>query len=98
VACLSTEELALLHDCTLPREVADRMREHLAACPRCAGEIALLGRLEAECLPVEALPKGLLDRLIALSDPGQEKSAVESVQAEHTVAEADPPVGRRIYK
>lgn len=98
MACLSTEELALIHDCTLPREVADRMRDHLAACPRCAGEIALLGRLEADCVPVEALPKGLLERLLALSDPGLEKSSPESLQAEHTVAEADPTVGKRIYK
>ncbi len=43
--CLSTEELAALYDCVLPRQQSENLRTHLAECPRCAHEIKVLSRI-----------------------------------------------------
>lgn len=45
MACPSAEELAALYDCALPLELAERLRIHVAACPRCAADVRSLTRL-----------------------------------------------------
>ena len=45
MACLSSEELAAACDGALSRGIADRVREHLSICPRCAQEVVRLSRI-----------------------------------------------------
>ncbi len=43
--CLSVEELSGLYDRAIGGKPAERMRDHLARCPKCAQEFKVLTRL-----------------------------------------------------
>ena len=83
--CPSAEDLAALYDCTLPRELADRLRTHVAGCPRCAADVSSLTRLLDCPEPGEGMSLAHLDRakqLAALAGdpqtPEQHRSAADA--------------------
>ncbi len=77
MACLSNEELAAACDGALSRGVADKIREHLSICPRCAQELTQLSGILAELPQGKPPSEELLRRAKRLGQaiPSKESSA-----------------------
>ena len=59
--CLSVEELSALYDRAIAGKAAERLREHLALCPKCVREFKVLGKLMTGLEP-RAAPEALLEK------------------------------------
>ena len=71
MACPSTEELAGIYDGTLPKTLSQRVRDHVAFCPRCSHEFNLLHQTLQNQHAAPTPPKDLLEQAM-LNRPAKE--------------------------
>lgn len=77
MSCPSSEELAALYDCVLPRVRAELVRAHLAECPRCANDIRVLGNLLACPDPPVGPPPAVIEQAKHLTNSSRAANAEE---------------------
>ncbi len=64
MTCPSTEELAAVYDGNLKGKQAEKVREHVASCPRCAHELHVLHRTMQSAPQAPSPPGDLVARAL----------------------------------